>query len=168
MDAILGSFTHKPRERRYFGSIYIVLRILHLLAFAVLNFTTYFTAAAYVIILAIVLVSTLRPHRNKWHNIIDTFLFSAVLHCYLMATFCQEASLSDPFTSRVQIPASRMSIYIVAAIIPLYGTVAMLAIILPRKFVQKLARLASWKKQSIQLDETLPYRIEQDQRAPLL
>ncbi len=32
MDALLGSYSHKPRERRYFGTVYIIIRVLHLCA----------------------------------------------------------------------------------------------------------------------------------------
>ena len=86
MDAILGSYSHRPRERRYFGIISIMIRMLHLLAFS-LNLKVYLSIASYIMITAIVLVSIFQPYKNKWHNVINVVLFSVLLHSYLMLSF---------------------------------------------------------------------------------
>ena len=169
MDAILGSYSHRPRERRYFGTVYIMIRVLHLLA-STMNPTVYLPIACYIMIVAIVLVSIFQPYRNKWHNVIDVVLFSAVLHCCLVFIFDEDVILTDPYVRKFQSYAYRISL-IVTLIIPIYGTVMLFVTFLPKKSIRwLLARLARihWRRKNIQLDESLPYRMEHGERNPLI
>ena len=170
MDAILGSYSHRPRERRYFGSTYIIIRVLHLVAFSV-NFTTYLSATIYIVIIAIILVAIFQPHKNKWHNVIDVVLFSAVLHCYLMLIFWEEAYATDSRTGFMETHTYQYSINIAVFIVPTYGTVSLLTIILPKKFIRQQLKQLAWigrRYKSIQLDEPMAYRIEHNERDPLI
>ena len=136
MDAILGSYTHKPRERRYFGDIYLFLRLLHVSAFALLNPFTYLHAASYISILGIVLITTFRPYKTKWYNTLDLVFFSAVLHSSLMAIFYQAAVASDPRNlGNVRNNLYMINIYISASVMCIFGLGMLVRKILPRKFV---------------------------------
>ncbi len=96
MDAILGSYSCKPRERRLFGSIYLTVRILHVAGFAFLNPFAYLHAACYILIISIALITIFQPHKIKWHNTLDLISFSALFHMYLMVIFYQDGVASDP------------------------------------------------------------------------
>ena len=93
MDALLGTYAHRPRERRYFGALYLIIRILHVAAFNLLNVFTYLTAATYVVAIIVVLIAIFRPYANRWHNIIDVTLFLASLSCYFSLIFVHEGSM---------------------------------------------------------------------------
>ena len=167
MDAILGAYSHRPRERRYYGAIYIALRLFNMLAFASLNFVTYLQTASYIMIVAIVLVSAFQPYRNKWHNVIDVILFSAMLNGTLAAVFQQEARIYTPHNSHI-IDYWMGHGYVAMAIILIYGLFALFAIFLPKKFIwQLLTQLSSLRKKSFQLIESFPYRMEHNESDPL-
>ena len=166
MDAILGSYSHKPRERRYFGTVYITLRILHLIVFSV-NFSVYLPAASYIVITAIGLVFIFKPYRNKWHNVIDVVLFSALLHCYLMFIFLQDIRDTDVYLSKLIVShIYRISLIIALTILPIYGSIAILATILPKILFKRLLGLLAkiWRTEKSQLNESLPYRMEHSER----
>lgn len=96
MDAILGAYTCKPRERRYFGVFYLVLRIVHMFGLAVMNVLLYIGITSYIMAVVVVSVVAFAPYRNKWHTVIDFCLFSAVLHVTFMLVIYREGMLVAP------------------------------------------------------------------------
>ena len=171
MDAILGAYSHKPRERRFFGSIYICIRVLHLLAYA-LNIFTYYQSTSYIMVIALVLVSLFQPYRNRWHNVVDIVLFSALLHGYLTLIYLQNALHIDSHMNNVYRHFYHLSVGFILPIIPVYGTIAVLAMILPKKFFQKflLAKLNQWRNKHVQPvdSDAIPYRMEHSETEPLV
>ena len=172
MDAIFGSYSYKPRERRYFATLYIIIRVLHLLKFSLLNLIPYLSATSYIMIVAIVLVAIFQPYRNKWHNINDVILFSAVLHCYLMLIFYDDAKVFDPYTNhRIRNDVYLSSTYILAMVIPLYGCITLIAVTLPWKSIgQGITKsfLNCLHFKLVRLTDSLPYRMEHDEITTLL
>lgn len=174
MDAMLGAYTHRPRERRYFGALFLAVRVGHVVTMATLNTFTYFSIASYIMISTIILVATFQPYKNKWHNRIDIILFSAAARVYLMVVFFQEGLTADPFKPRnFRRYLYEYSSYVVIAIIPLYGLPVLVRHVLPQRFIQR--RLESlYTKISLMLnkaknsEETLPPRMEHGERNPLL
>ena len=171
MDAMLGAYSHKPRERRYFGAGFLLVRVGHIFAITLLNPFTYFCVASYIMIFTIVSVVIFQPYKNKWHNRVDIILFSAVLHAYLMIVFSQESFSADPFPLRnVRRSLYEYTTYFVLGIIPLYGVPVLIRHVLPQRFIrQRMASLYSKISRMLKpKDETEPYRWEHGESDPLL
>ena len=83
MDALLGSFSHRPRERRHFGALYLILRILHVTLFSLHNSFVYITLACYTVLIFIALLAICLPYRKPLHNQIDLVLLSSLACMYL-------------------------------------------------------------------------------------
>lgn len=176
MDAILGSYSHTPRERRYFGTLYLVIRVLHVTGIAILSPLLYTSYASYGLIITIVLVAYFRPHKNNWHNIVDIVLFSVLLYGFLNASFFFESLFVSPLD--VYDPSGLLyfrSFYVVINIIFLYGVGLILFNVLPFLLIKKMAcqmykwsRSRCFKIKYIQLEESLPYRMYHSETEPLL
>ena len=174
MDAILGSYKHRPQERRFFGATYLLLRICNIAAFNVETPLVYVSAASYIWMLAITLAAIFQPHKNKFHNIIDVILFFSVLQCYLVMIFYLEKMFVDSIYSyNIQFMLYCIVVYVFLFVIFLYGLILIAHKIVPFKFTKKIfsilySKLTILKREDIE-EESLPYRLEQeDEKNPLL
>ena len=163
---MLGAYSYKPRERRFFGTLHIFMRILNLLAFTI-NFNTYFQTMCYIIIVVTVLVALFQPY--KWHNITDIVLFLATLHCLLMWIFVQDRRIDYPHGNTILNHVYHGSISVAVTVISVYGMAAVLITILPKRCIQKFVstRLMCWKNTRIQ-KRLLPYQMKYSEGEPLL
>jgi hypothetical protein len=173
MDAMLGAYSHKPRERRYFGALFLFIRVLHVAAITVLHTYTYFSFASYIMIMTIILVATLQPYKNKWHNRVDIILFSAAAHAYLMIVFSQEGFSADPNKHGMRRRLYKYSTFAVLAILPIYGIPVLARHILPLRFIRRRLESA-YVKFSLMLKESnselsaVPERMDHSESNPLL
>ena len=173
MDAVLGDFSHKPRERRYFGAYHLLLRMGHVVAATLLNTYTYFCFASYIMVTTVVLVALLKPYENVWHNRVEMILFSCLAHVYLMFVFYQKSLSADPLRVTNVRTVYHYSMNIVVAVIPVYGVLLLLGRLLPRRrLYQKVVFL--WERLSRKLQSgereitTLPYRMQEEEKEHLL
>lgn len=119
MDAILGAYTYKPQERRYFGVFYLVLRLVHMFGYAVMNPLLYIGITSYCLVVVVVSLVVFAPYRNKWHTVLDFCLFSAVLHVAFMMVIYREGMLVAPvqtyqfrqFSIPLHMPQHRSSLF---------------------------------------------------------
>ena len=136
MDAMLGAYGHKPRERRYFGALYLLIRISHVTAFAILRPFTYLPVAVYIMIINIICVALFQPYKNVWHNRIDLFLFSTMVHIYLMLIFYQE-NLESSGGYDMLGSLFMHTLQIAIAISSLFFLIVLIKNVLPRKFIKR-------------------------------
>lgn len=176
MDAILGAYSHKPRERRYFGALYLFMRVIHVIGISLLQPLLYTATATYILITAVVLVAYFKPYRKKWHNVIDMVLFSIFLNTTFTATAFFQSVFVSPLNA-YNIPGFFYfhSFYVLITFFFLYGVGLALSIILPFPLIKKYFRrmfkqscCRCLKKDSIQLEETLPYRLDNPEVQPIL
>ena len=168
MDAILGYYTHRPRERRYFAAIYLMLRLIHIVAFVVLNPLIYPIAACRVWMLAIVLVAIFRPYRKNHHNIIDIILFALIHFSYMWLIHFLEGMLVDPIETYKDSFLYCIASYSALLMTALYGVVLLLWSVSPHKFIKTcisavVRRVCCWKRSKVRkIEQSLPYRLEHD------
>lgn len=170
MDALLGAYSHKPRERRYFGAFFLCVRVGHVITITLLHTFTYFCVASYIVIATVLAVAVFQPYKNKWHNRIHIILFSAAAHSYLMVVFFQQGLAADPYKpENFRRYLYEYSTYVVIAIIPLYGVPALLRNVLPQNFIYRKIALWYTKLRIVKSSETtLSYRRESGERRALL
>ena len=160
------------RERGDTSGLCMSLSRFSLLLVFIVNFNDYLMSISYILIVAIVMVSVFQPYRNKWYNVIDVILFFAILHCALLIDATRRETKIILGTLRnVLIPLSLTSAVVAIAVFLSYGAIVLTAILLPKKlFKQLLERLAGFlkKRKAIQLDDSLPYRLKDSERDPLV
>ena len=166
MDALLGSFSHKPRERRHFAALYLILRVIHVVAFLLHNPFLYITMACYTVMLFLAMVAILRPYKNPLHNKIDLVLLSG-LACMYLATiiFHERIGYYNMLHQRI---FSNL-LLLIFSIIPVYGIGALVKMIMPKKLVKQAIQFVYMKfSQSREIEESLPHQLECSDRNPLL
>ena len=162
MDAFLGSFSHKPRERRYFGALYLILRIVNVMAFLLDSPVTYITLACYLILLFTALIAALQPYKNPIHSRIDLVLFLMMANLYLATLTVNSVYKNQP----------AVYLYGASAPLPLYGLGVLLKKTLPQRFIKHKLELIYSKIQDIAQrrepeESSLPYRLEHSESDPL-
>ena len=170
MDAILGCYSHRPRERRHFGAIYLLIRIFHIAAFTVLNPLIYASAGSSIWMLAIITVALFMPYKNKYHNFIDIILFSLIHFSYSMLIYFLEGMFVDPIdTYNRGFVLYSIATYASLSMVMMYWLFVFVWTILPRKSIKtQFAQVSFWKRQ--RFEDSLPYRLRHNhgERCPLL
>ena len=164
MDAIFAPYTCRPRERRYFAAIYLIVRISLVATFTALVPLTYPSAASSIWMLAVIAVAIFRPYRKEYHNFIDIILFSFIHFSYLMSISFLEGILVDPISPHYY--EYRIFSFLSFSIPVTYGLALFLWITLPCKLVKTLLvilckKLHFWKRER-EIIDSLPYRLEHD------
>ena len=145
-----------------------------MVAVTLLNTYTYFCFASYIMVTTVVLVALLKPYKNVWHNRLEMMLFSCLAHFYLMTVFYQESLSADPLhVTNVRMVLYQYSMYIVVAVIPVYGVLLLPGRLLPcQRLRQKVVSLLERLSRKLQSGEreitTLPYRMQEEEREHLL
>ena len=167
MDAILGSYTHRPRERRYFGASYFILRLVHVFGFATMNPLMYPALLSYSLILVLLSLAAFTPYRNKWHTLTDIVLFSAFLHSTLMVLYHREGVLVDPAQTYNIRNVYNFTGYASITVLPLYGILLLARKVVPWSRIQ-INRFFKRVDGTPDGEQSLPYRMEHEERRPLL
>ena len=76
MDAFQGSFKTTPYDCRYFAAVYLFLRVLNLVAQAVLQSALYFTLIGLIFFITSSSVCYVKPRSYHWYNLLDSFLLA--------------------------------------------------------------------------------------------
>ena len=170
MDAILGSYSHKPRERRYFGAFYLLVRFVHVFTFSAMNPLLYLGVCSYFMVVVVVCVTAVAPYKNKWHTVIDVVLFSAILHASMMIVIFREGMFVAPVqTYEYREIIYNLTAYASSSVVPVYGVVMLVGRVLPWKYLrQKVTLLVRNICRQDEEEDPLPFRIEQEERALLI
>ena len=173
MDALLESFSHKPRERRYFGAVYLPLRITHVVLLGLDNIYTYVSGACSVLLGFILLFTLFQPHKKKLHNHINLLLISSVAILYIQFIYKQEVVISDPYrVYNVRRVLNSFFQYTPVPLICVYGLIMVINCILPKKFIkeklEKAYKRIRCRTNSRNLEDAIPYQLEHDEKDALL
>ena len=74
MDAFRGSYRLKPHCLQSFTAVYLLANLGSIFIFFFLENTLYHSGRNYILIALLFLVALIAPHKNKWHNRINTTL----------------------------------------------------------------------------------------------
>ena len=166
MDAILGCYSHRPRERRHFAAFYLILRIIYVYLIVSLHPYINLIGGCYILISAILAVAIFRPYKKNCHNFIDIALFSSILNGTLMILSSLGSNFVNPMDSFKYDIIYFGIAYLSLSISPAYGLLLLTWKFLPHKFIKtklKLiySKLHFWRREG-ELQESLPYRLEHD------
>ena len=168
MDALLGSFSHKPRERRYFGAVYLLARIVHVTLFAMSTPYTYLPGACFIMLGVILLMTLTLPHKKKLHNRINLLLLFAVANASLCFIFTKEEAV-NVFPNHFQKIVYYVLLYVSLALPFMYGLLVIAAHIMPKKCIaKKLHHMCKRVQCNKELEDSMPYRLEHSERDALL
>ena len=179
MDAILGSYSHRPRERRYFGGYYLLIRVINVAGITIFNTILYISFSCYCLTITVVLVAFFRPNKNNWHNVVDIILLLILLNQSLTTSFYFESLFTSPLSlDAFKFPVLVLyfhSYLITVSLLFLYAAGVLLSNVLPLQLIKRplywVYRLSCYRcinKDHSQLEETLPYRLEHSERKLLL
>ena len=172
MDCILGSY---KQERRYFGTVYLLFRIVSLSTLAALVPLMYIGALTFYLFVTITSLALLTPYKERWHNVIDIVLtFTALTGCSMMV-FYREGMMvapaeAEPLRHGIYNPIG----YLALAIVPLYGLALYVWRVLPAKCIMaQVKKLIAWARSHFvkkieDFEASLPYRVKQEEERPLL
>ena len=163
MDAFYGCYRTESRYYSLFAAVYILMRVVNLIAFSTVGGVLYFNIAGYVFMLALVLVALVKPYRNKWHNWVDIMLLISIVTYNQYINFKYEIMYigTGPLNR-----ALRIFIVLFIVIFPaIYALFIMTWHLMPRCAVKKLTNCCFQRE----LEESLPHRIKQSNEcSPLI
>ena len=170
MDALLGSFSHKPRERRHFGALYLILRIIHAAAHLEYTGFSYIAITCYAVLILIAMIAGFQPHMKPLHNKIDIILLSSLANTYLATVLYIGTIGAYHSAQKHKIIAC---LYLVSTAIPLYGLAILIYKMLPKSYARQVT---DWLCRKIRFnvhrreneEEELPHRLENSERDALL
>ena len=83
MDTFLSNFRTKPIDCRYFGAIYLTIRIINLLVFSLTLSRFYYPLVSIFMLTALLLVALFQPYKSSVYNKLDAFFFIIIVYGYL-------------------------------------------------------------------------------------
>ena len=163
MDAFQGCYKHRPLNFRGFTAVYFIAQIVNQTIYIITGEQTYHPLSCYMLILVIILLAIARPHKNKWHNVIDITLFTSVLISYMSFTFLVEGIYSNLISGNtVRYFLYMRTIQIPIFISPMYGLLLFIGGIMPLKIKETIVReLKRVFSRSQQIEESLPQRLQE-------
>ena len=166
MDALLGSFSHKPRERRHFGALYLNLRIIHVILFSLHNPFIYITLACYMVLAFIATMAICLPYRKSLHNKVDLVLLSSLACMYLSVLLQHEGTGTHNLTPKRKFTVILSCIF---STVPLYGIGMLIKTTVPKRLMKRIKTFIYNKiTRRRELEESLPYQLEYGERKALL
>ena len=163
MDSFQGCYKHNPRNFRFFTAVYFIAQIINLMIYSSTGELAYHPFSCYLLILVIISLAISRPHKNKWHNVINITLFTSVLISNMSVTF----QLEGIYSSKVSGNTFRYIIFSLVILIshfipPMYGILLFIGGIMPLKIKNSIVReLKRVFSRSQQLEESLPQRLQE-------
>ena len=84
IDAFQGCYRYKPRDCRYFSAVYLIVRILQLVTFAVVRDLLFVPIMGFYFILLTAIIILVKPYKKKLYNKIDAWFFLAYTFGYFL------------------------------------------------------------------------------------
>ena len=172
MCAMLGCYSHRPRERRYFGAFYLLIRVTSVLILMMLSPLLSALCSLFYLTFAVVLVAFFRPYKKNWHNVIDILLFSSILYACLVISYFQDSSFLSPLLTFSLFGLHFYDLsYVIASFVFLYGVWLFLYKTLPSSLTRKLLKCAyslnCFRRENVELQDGVN-SMDTYQREPLL
>ena len=163
MDSFQGCYKHRPYNFRFFTAVYFIAQIVNLTIYISTGEQAYHPLSCYLLIFVIILLAISRPHKNKWHNVIDITLFTSLLIMYLSFTFLFEGIYSNLISGNTLRYMFYMQVIrMILFIPPMYGFLLFIVGTMPLKIKEAMIRvLKRVFSRSQQLEESLPQRLQE-------
>ena len=122
MDVLQGHYKTEPYDLRCFSGFLLIAQVLNLLIYLLMGPSLYHLMASYMLLIVVMSLALARPFKNKWHNIINTALFTALLVTYLSIVFQLESDVMGIITGNNILHYFLVSVMTIAILIPpVYG-----------------------------------------------
>ena len=170
MDAFQGYYkdgTNGTRDCRYFPVVYLILRILMVVAYVITRSEMFYQVAGVLWIITAFLVSMIRPYKGDVYTTLDTFLLTCSAAGCMSILLADIGSTDEPIlmtTSAVAVSVLAMVplLYIMARVIHWFLGQTRIATFLCNM-------RAKYLKKETSLEDSLPHRMTpQDEYTPLL
>ena len=170
MDAFQGCYkdgTNGTRDCRYFPIVYLILRILVVVAYVITRSDVFYQVAGVLWIITAFLVSMVRPYKVDVYTTFDTFLLTCSAAGYMLTLLADIGSADETIlvkTSAIAISVLVMTplLYIMARVIHWFLGQTRIA-----AFLGKLRAMLS-NQETPSLEGSLPHRMtHQDEYTPL-
>ena len=162
-----GCYCTQPRDCRHFAALYITLRVVNLVLYAVVRSVMYFAYAGCLYTLVLILVAVIRPYKKWWHNFYDILLFLVLILFYQFLNIVYEGSAVNPIAFRMSEVAIYCIIIIILSIPALFAAMLFIYGILPTFVIMKLRTMIIRVLQKLGVEfngvteDSLPYRLHQ-------
>ena len=177
MDTFQGCYKETPRDCRYFAGFYLFLRCINLIMFSVSKNLTFLSLAAYVVMIALLLVAIFKPYKQLKRNTIDIIIFLIAIAICVTGSLMVEIRYIAPRSAIEYKRVIQIILTPVMAILPLYGLclliyriVSLLKIGMPDCGCPKTkGKLLSFiKKREISLEDSFPPYDDHNECSPLI
>ena len=177
MDTFQGCYRETPRDCRYFAGFYLFLRCINLIMYSVTKNPTYFSLAAFVVLIALLLVAILKPYKQLKRNTIDIIIFFIAIIMYIIFSLTIEIQYFAPKSVHEHHKLIQMIFTPVMTILPLYGlclliyrVVSLLKIGIPDCGCPEAKRklLSSFIKKKLSLEDSFPSHDDRNECSPLI
>ncbi len=122
MDVLQGHYKTEPYDLRCFSGFLLIVQVLNLFIHLLMGPSQYYPMASYMLLIVVMSLAVARPFKNKWHNIINTALFTALLVTYLSIVFQLESDVMGIITGNNILHSFLVSVMTIAILIPpVYG-----------------------------------------------
>ena len=166
MDAFHGSYKASPYDFRYFAGVHLLLRVLNLVAQAVLQSSLYFSLISVVFSVTSLVICFVKPRKHYRHNLVDSLLFAVVSIGTIMLFTNLASAHIDPILS-LQGSSAMIFPCLIGSLPALYWMVLMFYCITPKsvlKIWRKRCPIQCWKG----CREEMMWSEERDENTPLL
>ena len=176
MDTFQGCYKETPRDCRYFAGFYLFLRCINLIVYSVSKNPTYFSSAAFVLLIALVLVAIFKPYKQLKRNTIDIIILFIAIVMYINFSLATEIQYFAPKSVQEYKRLIWIILTPVMAILPLYGlclliyrVVSLLKIGIPDCGCPEAKRkLFSLKKKVMCSEDSFPPYDDRNECSPLI
>ena len=148
MDAFQGCYRTKPRDQRSFAALYLFVRILQLLTFAVTPETSILPITGFYLIILSVVVILVEPYNSRLQNKLDGVILMNAACIFLLIPGHDYYHTFDRRTYTTTLKFFYMSALIICAVIQfVYGLATLMTTVCPpnifKRIQKRLARKAN-------------------------
>ena len=159
MDALTGCYKHKPRDLRFFPTIFLALQFLRILVKCILGASQHTPITVYTLLLQVVLLVVISPFKVTWHNWITVTMFlSGFIYTISEALHIESRYLNIQLNSAIHQILFSYIPTIAGGIPPVYGLVRGIVVFTP-SFVRRAIYDAFLACKAERLDDSLPHRM---------
>ncbi len=139
MDVLQG---HYKTNLRYFSGYFLVVQVSNLLIYLLMGPSQYHPMASYMLLIVVMSLALARPFKNKWHNIINTALFTALLVTYLSIVFQLESHVMGTISGNNILHTFLVSVMYIAILLPpMYGFILCIGRLAPMRINEVIANI---------------------------
>ena len=101
MDAFQGCYHHKPSERRYFAAFYLLVRIIHSIAFLCIKSVLFVAVTCFFLVVLVITLIIFQPYKSKNQNAKDEILILIFVIANFMGIFFENTEVPFMYTVNI-------------------------------------------------------------------